>query len=350
MDPNEASRLPGYLARVPLRGKAWQWAGVAAILHALLGLVLAAIERRLIHSGSLPAAFLRLDTIGVILSSAVVGGLVWLIAYFVERQLQADAQVRQRLFEIIDGLPDPASVKDMRGRYIMWNAAAERYHGIPRAHAIGKTPSDLFPPAVAIHFLEVEKRARQGFEAVETQFTLPALYGRPRRIVMVRVAPIRSADKSQRLRGVVAVLKDLTIAGERETEDKRHLIQLQLALEASGSGAWDWHLPDDVVHYSDGFRALLRYKGDDFRRDFLFRDRLHPDDRIETLAAVHRSIDLGAPFERQYRLECFDGRYRRFEARGVLLHDAWGHRHFAGLLSPARRHRPAAPDSQRPDA
>ena len=334
VEPAEHHRLPGYLARSPLRGKAWQWGGVAAILHALLGLGLAGLEARLKNHWSLAAAFLRLDTTGIVVSSAVVGGLVWLLAFLVQRQLAEDARLRERLYEIIDGLPDPAAVRDLNGRYVMWNQAAVRYYGLPREQVVGRQPRDLFPPAIAAQFAETDKRARQGTTPVETRITMPPLYGKPRRMTVLRVAPIRSLDAMQRLRGVVSILTDVTAAQEQAESARREEVLLGLALEASGAAAWDWNLVDDKVSYSDSFQRLLRYAGSDFARDFRFRDRLHPDDREATLAAVQASLKQRVNFDCQYRLECFDGVYRRFAARGVSLVDAWGQGHFAGLLIP----------------
>jgi diguanylate cyclase (GGDEF)-like protein/PAS domain S-box-containing protein len=109
--------------------------------------------------------------------------------------------------------------------------------------------------------------------------------------------------------------------------------QLRLALEGSGAGLWDWDLLTDVVEFSRSFGMLLRYSGNDFRRDFLFRERLHPDDRDAAIAAVERSIAHGAPFDQAYRLRCFDEQYRWFQGRGMTHCDADGRPlRFSGIL------------------
>ncbi|MEW6695052.1 putative signaling protein [Tepidimonas thermarum] len=109
--------------------------------------------------------------------------------------------------------------------------------------------------------------------------------------------------------------------------------QVQLALEGSRAGTWDWNLQTDIVEYSAGFARLLRYQGDDFHRDFSFRDRLHPADRKRTLAAVHKALSSGEVFDEAYRLRCFDGRWHWFRGRGRAIGDVQGKpRHFSGIL------------------
>jgi diguanylate cyclase (GGDEF)-like protein/PAS domain S-box-containing protein len=109
--------------------------------------------------------------------------------------------------------------------------------------------------------------------------------------------------------------------------------RLRLALEGSGAGLWDWDLRTDVVEFSRGFSQLVRYQGDDFRRDFHFRTFLHPDDQATTLAAVERAIQGPQPFNCTYRLRCFDGSYRWFQGRGMTHRDAEGQpERFSGIL------------------
>jgi diguanylate cyclase (GGDEF)-like protein/PAS domain S-box-containing protein len=138
----------------------------------------------------------------------------------------------------------------------------------------------------------------------------------------------------------VAGLVHLLVVAHEVGEDgatrealRRSEASLRLALAGGGAGLWDWNLHTDIVEYSDAFARLLQYRGDDFHRDFLFRDRLHPDDREAALAAVANAIDHGAPFDCHYRLLCFDGRYRWFQGRGMShVGDDGQRERFSGIL------------------
>ncbi len=149
------------------------------------------------------------------------------------------------------------------------------------------------------------------------------------RVSAHRLAPNEATDRPLTL----AIAQTI---GESEAEHavlERSERQLRLALEASNAGTWDWHLASDVVEYSQSFIDLLRYSGRDFHADFVFRERLHPEDRDRAIAAVQRSIAEDTAFDETYRLLCFDGRYRWFHGRGRAVRDASGRaRHFPGVL------------------
>ena len=110
--------------------------------------------------------------------------------------------------------------------------------------------------------------------------------------------------------------------------------QLRLALDGSGSGMWDWDMVRKCHTFSQGMASILRYQGDDFGRDFHFRDRLHPEDRAAVGAEVRMALRTGAPFVVTARLQGFDGEYRWYEARGTRHVDDSGKLvRFSGIIS-----------------
>jgi PAS domain S-box-containing protein len=268
--------------------------------------------------------------------SAVAIGLAIVMGIMRQRWMQREDSVRQRLLGVIEAIPDPSAVRDVKGRYVMWNKAAEEYHGIKSQHVVGKTPFELFPPAVARSILELDAQCSQSGQTVVQRLVLPPLYGKGQRVAMIRVAPVRSvADTS--IRGVVTILHDVTEA-EREASALRHLsTQLKMALDTSGFGSWIWDLEGEAVTYSAQYQALLRYKGDQFRQDFEFLSRVHPGDIEMVKAAAVRTIKQYEPFDQVYRLRCFDEVYRVFRASGESALDDKGRRYFAGLLCPLDR-------------
>jgi diguanylate cyclase (GGDEF)-like protein/PAS domain S-box-containing protein len=179
---------------------------------------------------------------------------------------------------------------------------------------------------VALLGLWLHRRVVQPLGAL-TQAADAVRAGRP----LARVAPSGAAEVQRLGEAFDAMLRALAEANaERAASEQR----LRLALEASGDGGWVWDLVSDRVEYSDGFARLLRHPGPGFRDAFVLRERLHPDDREATLAAVQRSIDDGVPFAASYRLRCFDGEYRWFLGRAGVQRDAQGRAvRFSGVLS-----------------
>lgn len=268
-------------------------------------------------------------------SAIAIGGAV-LFAIVRQRWMKSENRVRQRLLDVIDAIPDPSAVRDAKGVYIMWNKAAEVYHGIKAEHVVGKTPFELFPPQVARSILEIDSECARTGGTVVRRLALPPLYGKSHRVATIRIAPVRSITASD-VRGVVAILHDIT-ESEREAAALKHMsTQLKIALDTSGFGSWIWDLNNKLITYSAQYQALLRYKGKEFRQDFDFLARIHPGDSAIVVAAAKRSMRENVSFDQVYRLRCFDEMYRYFHASGEPALDDTGRRYFAGLLCPLDR-------------
>ena len=93
-----------------------------------------------------------------------------------------------------------------------------------------------------------------------------------------------------------------------------------LAVRGSTDGLWDWDVRTDEVYYAPRFKELLGYRDDEFENVFAtFETHLHADDRTYTLAAVHRHLKDGEPYDVEYRLRTKCGDYRWFRARGQAV-------------------------------
>jgi PAS domain S-box-containing protein len=310
------------------------WLSTAAILLAVLALqaLLLGSYFHLAQQGNL---HIEPDEVVLLVSYSLLSlTLAIVLVVMRHRWIQRENRIRQRLLDVIDAVPDPSAVRDAKGRYVLWNKAAESYHGIKAQHVIGKTPYELFPPAVARSILQLDAQCAEQNQTVLKRLDLPPLYGKGQRIALIRVAPVHTVDDRSNVRGAVTILHDITDS-ERETIQLRNTAtQLKIALDASGFGSWEWILEDDSVHFGEGYERLLRYKGKHFLQDFVIRDRLHPDDYQRLKQAVVEAIAKQGSFDINYRLKCFDDVYRNFRSSGEVRKHADGKTHFAGLLCP----------------
>lgn len=271
--------------------------------------------------------------------SAAAIALAITVSIFRQRWMKREETVRQRLLAVLEAIPDPSAVRDLKGRYVMWNQAAEVYHGIKSEHVLGKTPFDLFPKEVARTILELDAQCSMNGSTVIKRVQLPPLYGKGKRTAIIRVAPVHSSrdQKNKQLRGVVTILQDVTSIETEAASLRQISTQLKMALETSGFGSWIWDLSSDAQTYSPQYESLLRYTGENFENDFVFLDHIHPSDQAVVKLEAKRSIQENTPFDQVYRLRCFDERYRYFHASGEAVINEYGQRQFAGLLCPLDR-------------
>ncbi|MBY0513388.1 MAG: PAS domain-containing protein [Gemmataceae bacterium] len=113
-----------------------------------------------------------------------------------ERTEEALRETERRFARFMEHLPGLAWIKDLAGRYLFANGAAERAFGTPRAGLYGKTDEEVFPPETAARFRENDRRAAEtpaGVQVVETlahpdgsvhhslvsKFPIPGPDGRP---------------------------------------------------------------------------------------------------------------------------------------------------------------------------
>ncbi len=128
-------------------------------------------------------------------------------------------------------------------------------------------------------------------------------------------------------RGLVMVHTDITAHKLDEAERSAAEFRLQLALEATGDGLWDWDLRSGLAHLSPGYYALTGYRAEDVRADEAFFRRLvHPDDWARVRLTIEAHLRGETPVSVvEYRMLTAAGDIRWMRGRGrVVERDAAG--------------------------
>jgi len=118
--------------------------------------------------------------------------------------------------------------------------------------------------------------------------------------------------------GLAAALLELECGAERTRITER---RLALAVEGSGTGIWDRHVPSGVIHYSSGWKALLGYAEDEIgERIEESYARVHPDDLAYVRATMEAHFaGQTAAYEVEHRIRCKDGSYMWVCSRGKVV-------------------------------
>ena len=113
------------------------------------------------------------------------------------------------------------------------------------------------------------------------------------------------------------------ISEKVKIEHEKSLIQerLNLALEASKDGLWDWNLVDNSVYFSPNYKRMLGYEDDELENDFTtWENKLHPDDKEKSLQFVQKFLKSDADhYEQQFRMQHKNGEYIIILARAKKI-------------------------------
>ena len=100
----------------------------------------------------------------------------------------------------------------------------------------------------------------------------------------------------------------------------------ELAVSGANDGIWDWNPQTNDVFFSERWKSMLGYRGDEIgNRVDEWISRMHPDDLEHTMEELQRHLRGETDFYQcEHRLRCKDGSYIWILDRGRALIDANG--------------------------
>ena len=108
---------------------------------------------------------------------------------------------------------------------------------------------------------------------------------------------------------------------EKERQQTAEALQsnmerFRIAAETSNDLIYEWDISQAVQWFGD-IDGMLGYPLNEFPRTLqAWQDSLHPDDAESIMSALHAHLRQGAPYATEYRIQCKDGTYRWWSARG----------------------------------
>lgn len=136
---------------------------------------------------------------------------------------------------------------------------------------------------------------------------------------------------SQGTHEVVAILEDVTEAKEAEEKLRKSEERRQIALENSGDGVWDWHIPSGETHVTENWLEILGYQQEEIDYKIQgFNAYVHPEDRTAVVTQLEAfSRGQVERLNMLFRMRCKNGAYKWFSTIGKMVE-------WTGLKEPLR--------------
>lgn len=122
-----------------------------------------------------------------------------------------------------------------------------------------------------------------------------------------------------------AIYTDITEKKRYERELEKLTTRIQLALEATDTGFWEWDIASDTLFLDEACEQLIGYEPGTFPgTPEAFADRVHAEDLDHMKRQRQCALDTGERYEADFRVELPGGEVRWIQSRGVVEYDETG--------------------------
>ncbi|MBN2118042.1 MAG: PAS domain S-box protein [Anaerolineales bacterium] len=234
-----------------------------------------------------------------------IGQAIILTIDITERK-QVEESLRQseeRFTRFMEHLPGLAWIKDVQGRYVYANAAAEKAFGAPRAKLYGRTDAEIFPAEIAARFRKNDEQARKYEKGVQTVETLTQDDG-VLHYSLVHKFPIPGVDGSMALIGGTAF--DITERLRAEEALRESEARFRAIVKQATAGIVRKDAEGKLTFVNEAFCNMLGYPESELLGK-TFWQFTYNEDIEENKRLFSRLMMEGIPFKLEKRLLRADG-------------------------------------------
>lgn len=242
------------------------------------------------------------------------------LAHDVTDRSRAEAEVRKTtslLRAVAEGTPDAVFVKDLAGRYLLFNPAAARFVGLPIEEVLGRDDTALFGPDDAALVMDRDRRvaASGQIETEEEELTAAGVT----RTYLATKAPYRDAEGN--IIGVFGISRDITERKQAEQRVAEALHFNRTMLEASPIGIITYRGTGEAVSANEAASRIVggttdQLKAQNFRQLESWRRSgmlAAAEATLQTGTEQSLDVDVVTTFGKDVSLSC---RFAQFQYEG----------------------------------
>lgn len=233
------------------------------------------------------------------------------------QELQSQTQL---LTIILNSMGDGVLAANTRGEIILHNSAAQQMPGLGLRQDWQNLWGIYLPDGTPCGMDQLPLiRAMQGESLDQLEIVLRnARHSDP---IYIEVTARPLTDGNGCLIGGLAVFRDVTSRKQAEQAVRLSQEQLQLAVESSGDGLWDWNMVTGETYLSPRWLGTLGYEVGDLPGHFdTWKCLLHPDDEPWLMEILQNHItDNSIPYRVEYRARCQSGDWKWVENYGKVV-------------------------------
>ncbi|NBD35639.1 MAG: PAS domain S-box protein, partial [Chloroflexi bacterium] len=245
-----------------------------------------------------------------------VVGIAGISRDITERKRAQDALRRSKaLFQsLVESMPQCVFSKDLSGRFTFANQRYCKMQGKSLDEIIGKTDFDMHPPELARQYRKDDQRVIESEQVFETVEVHQPLAGQQFYVQVIKT-PIYDAEG--RVSGLLGMFWDVTERKKMERALRESEERLQLAMDATEHGFWDWDMDTNETYFSPRYYTMLGYEPGELPMELSTWDELlHPEDKREVAPIILEKAMAAEAFEEEFRLKAKSGAWRWIRGRG----------------------------------
>ncbi|WP_235440851.1 PAS domain S-box protein, partial [Limnoraphis robusta] len=204
--------------------------------------------------------------------------------------------------------PAAAWITDANGLVVYVSQTYLRSFDLPTDNLIGKSIFELYPTSIAQDYfnnIQTVAKTLQVLKVIEIAPRLDKSLGH----FLVYKFPIPDLSGDLLIGGVAI---DITQQHQAEIALQLSEERLQLALEASGDGLWDWDLSTGKVYLNSYYQEMLGYPPEELiMNTMVWENMIHPDDKSRVFECLNAHLqDPSVNYNFDYRVRCKSGEWK----------------------------------------